>query len=141
MSDAEAPQVDLSQIRGDYHFHMNYVNNAVTQTQKRVDKMWADLNDTGNEELGAMVARLSTLWSQLLRGANDKGTPRFDSNEYQDFLETALATKDVCDTLEAERGESGSCSWQDTPLEQFTEACRQLRGLCDDLEMMREQQP
>ena len=29
----------------------------------------------------------------------------------------------------------------DLKLEEFTEAARQVRGLCDDLEMMREQAP
>lgn len=141
MSDAGTPQVDLSQIRGDYYFHMNYVNNAVTQTQKRADRMWGELKDVDNAEIGNLVSQASQLWTQLMDGVDDKGVPDFDSDTYSSFVETTRATKDICDALEIERGEGGSLSWQDTPFEQFAEACRQLRGLCDDLEMMREQKP
>jgi hypothetical protein len=33
-------KVDLSQIRGDWHFHCRYVTNAMEQTLKRLQKTW-----------------------------------------------------------------------------------------------------
>lgn len=35
--------VDLSQIRGDWHFHCRYVTNAMDQTLKRLLKDWRAL--------------------------------------------------------------------------------------------------
>lgn len=37
-------KVDLSQIRGDWHFHCRYVTNAMDQTLKRLQKTWRALN-------------------------------------------------------------------------------------------------
>lgn len=36
-------KVDLSQIRGDWHFHTRYVTNAMDQTLKRLHKSWRAL--------------------------------------------------------------------------------------------------
>ncbi len=36
-------KVDLSQIRGDWHFHTRYVTNAMDQTLKRLHKTWRAL--------------------------------------------------------------------------------------------------
>jgi hypothetical protein len=37
-------KVDLSQIRGDWHFHCRYVTNAMEQTLKRLQKTWRAVN-------------------------------------------------------------------------------------------------
>ncbi len=100
--------VDLSQIRGDRKFHMDYLTNAVTQTMKRQLKDWGELsagaNNAGIEEA---MTRQKALWDELIANANDKGT-----------IPTA-----------------------DSKVDEFSEACRQTRALCDDLEMMRDQRP
>ncbi len=58
--------VDLSQIRGDWKFHMDYLTNAVTQTMKRQLKDWGELsagaNNAGIEEA---MTRQKALWDEL----------------------------------------------------------------------------
>ncbi len=78
-------QADLSQIRGDWNFHMRYATNAIEQT----------------------VARLNKVWEEMKANA-----PTED--------EVAVDT-DLC--------------------EEFIEACRQTRGLTDDLVILRECKP
>ena len=78
-------QADLSQIRGDWNFHMRYATNAIEQT----------------------VARLNKVWEEMKANAPAEG-------------EVAVDT-DLC--------------------EEFIEACRQTRGLTDDLVILRECQP
>ena len=78
-------QADLSQIRGDWNFHMRYATNAIEQT----------------------VARLNKVWEEMKASAPAEG-------------EVAVDT-DLC--------------------EEFIEACRQTRGLTDDLVILRECQP
>jgi hypothetical protein len=36
-------EVDFSQIRGDWFFHMNYLINALEQTQKYQSKLWRQI--------------------------------------------------------------------------------------------------
>ncbi len=47
MSDQE---VDFSQIRGDWFFHMNYLINALEQTQKRQAKLWRQVKAARNDD-------------------------------------------------------------------------------------------
>ena len=129
-----APSDDLPQIRGDWNFHMNYVANAVTQTMKRQVKMWSDLG-LDNAAVDSAVRQQADLWDAIAGDLNERGTIKPENSG--DFIEACRGAKDMLDKLEVDNGAQGSGSWQDTPLELFTEAARQLRGLCDDLELMR----
>jgi hypothetical protein len=64
--------VDLSQIRGDWKFHMDFVQNAIEQTLKRQLMYWNDLGD--NADIDESVKQQQKLWAELQTGANDKGT-------------------------------------------------------------------
>ncbi len=126
--------VDLSQIRGDWKFHMDYLTNAVTQTLKRQMKSWGELsasvNDAGIEQA---VARQEALWDELIANANDKGTIPTADSKVDEFIAACREAKPLCDEFQDQN---------DSELvEEFSEACRQTRGLCDDLEMMRDQRP
>jgi hypothetical protein len=126
--------VDLSQIRGDWKFHMDYLTNAVTQTIKRQMNYWDELSTkVKNPALEGAVRKQADLWDELIAGANDKGTIPTADSKVVEFIAVCRDAKPVCDEL------------QDTDeselVEEFSEACRQTRGLCDDLEMMREQRP
>ena len=61
--------VDLSQIRGDWKFHMDYVQNAIEQTLKRQVKVWAELGN--DSDIDASVRQQNQLWTDLKAGAND----------------------------------------------------------------------
>lgn len=76
---------DLSQIRGDWNFHMRYATNAIEQT----------------------ITRLNKVWEEMKANAPAEG-------------EVAVDT-DLC--------------------EEFIEACRQTRGLTDDLVTLRKCKP
>jgi hypothetical protein len=78
-------KTDLSQIRGDWNFHMRFVTNALEQTIKRLNKTWDEMKATSESE----------------------GEVTIDS--------------DLC--------------------EEFIEACRQTRGLTDDLKIMADCKP
>lgn len=128
--------VDLSQIRGDWYFHMNYLSNAITQTMKRQVSSWADLKaEAPNDEIEQAVSREAEMWAKIASTLNDKGTVDIKSDMIPEFIELCRGTFPACDALVA----AGDPA--DTKLEEFTEAARQVRGLCDDLEMMREQVP
>ena len=133
---------DLSQIRGDYFFHLNFVANAVTQTLKRAEKYSAEIG-SGYDLAGAneCLGRQREIWDQLLAAPEGEFVYKPDSPLVQDFIDVSRSTKTLCDELEIKNDQSGSSSGYNTPLEHFTEACRQLRGMCDDMEMMREQKP
>ncbi|MFQ5633960.1 MAG: hypothetical protein ACE5G3_01330 [Gammaproteobacteria bacterium] len=123
--------VDLSQIRGDWKFHMDYLQNAVVQTLKRQRQYWDELG--GNDEIGTSVARQNELWAELLKGADNKGTIVTTDGMLEEFIGACRAGKEVCDTYQDDNdGET---------VAEFAEACRQVRALCDDLEMMRDQRP
>lgn len=140
MSDTH--EVDLSQIRGDWHFHLNYLSNAVHQTLARADKLWGQVKaDAGRDEIGELVAGLGKTWSGLEATGKAKDKIDIASPLLDEFLALAARTKAPCDALEESRGLGGSASIYDSPLEQFTESLRQIRGFSDDLVMMREQQP
>lgn len=126
--------VDLSQIRGDFYFHMNYLSNAITQTMKRQVSSWADLG-VSHDELGQAVSREAEMWAEISSNLNDKGSVDIKSDKIPEFIELCRGTFPACDAL-VEAGDPA-----DLKLEEFTEAARQVRGLCDDLEMMREQSP
>lgn len=128
--------VDLSQIRGDWYFHMNYLSNAITQTMKRQVSSWAELKtDKPNDEIDQAVSRESAMWAEIASTLTDKGAVDIKSDKIPEFIELCRGTFPACDALVA----AGDPA--DIKLEQFTEAARQVRGLCDDLEMMREQAP
>ena len=123
--------VDLSQIRGDWKFHMDYLQNAIEKTLIRQRQYWAELGgDAGIEE---SVQAQNKLWNDLKAGANDKGTISTTDGVMEEFISACRASKEICDT------------WQDAndsePAEEFAETCRQVRALCDDLEMMKGQRP
>jgi hypothetical protein len=135
-------QIDLSQIRGDWYFHMNYVINGINQTLKRALKLWDEVKDEVDaDEVGRLVKQQADIWAQLASDLDDKDMIKTDSPLLQEFIDVCRSTKGPCDALEEAQGTGGSSSIYDTTLEQFTEACRQGRAFCDDLEMMREQRP
>ena len=137
MSGAE---VDLSQIRGDYTFHMNYLVNAIDQTLAREQKLWGELN-ADEADIEAALKRQTDIWAQLKGTSHEKSVIELTGSALEDFIEVSRSTKALCDAMEEAQGLGGSCYINDTATEQFTEACRQVRSLCDDLEMMREQLP
>jgi len=139
---SEAAEVDFSQIRGDWHFHLNFLANAVKQSLVRAQKMWGEVeSEAGSEAIGELVAKLGDAWSRLESAATEKDRIDIASPVVDEFMELCTATKGPCDDLEATQGLGGSASIYDTPLEQFTEAMRQVRSFNDDLVMMREQKP
>ena len=138
---SSTPDVDFSQIRGDWTFHMNYLTNAISQTVSRQQRMLGDAGPV-SDELKALVAKQGELWAALTGAADAKGVIPLDADSpLQVFIETSRATKGPCDAFEEANGLGGSTNFTDAPGEHFTEACRQIRALCDDLEMMREQRP
>ena len=135
-------EVDLSQIRGDWHFHINYLTNAIDATIRRSLKLWDKVKgDADIEQVGELVTRQAEIWGQVTADRDDKNAIKTDSSLLAEFIEVCRSTKEPCDALEIAKGASGSSSFYDNELEQFTESCRQARGFCDDLEMMREQRP
>ncbi len=127
---------DLSQIRGDWHFHMKFLANAVTQTMKRHVSSWADLKSgVSDDSIDQAVSREADMWSEITSKLDDQGAIHVGSDLIPEFIKVCRETFPACDAL-VEAGDPG-----DLKLEEFTEAARQVRGLCDDLEMMREQAP
>jgi hypothetical protein len=123
--------VDLSQIRGDWKFHMDFVQNAIEQTLKRQLMYWNDLGD--NADIDESVKQQQKLWAELQTGANDKGTISTTGDTLGEFIVACRGSRDLCDVYQDQN---------DSELaEEFAEACRQVRGLCDDLEMMKDQRP
>jgi hypothetical protein len=123
--------VDLSKIRGDWKFHMDYLQNAIEQTLKRQQKYWQGLGD--HADIDASVKQQHELWASLKAGANDKGTIPTTDGMMEEFIGACRGSKDLCDKYE-----DGNDS---EAVEEFAEACRQARALCDDLEMMKDQRP
>jgi hypothetical protein len=123
--------VDLSQIRGDWKFHMDYLQNAIERTLERQQKYWAELGD--HPEIDACIKEQKALWADLRANANDKGTISTTDGMMEEFINACRESKPLCD------------AWQDDndggTAEEFAEACRQARALCDDLEMMKDQRP
>jgi hypothetical protein len=73
---------DLPQIRGDWSFHMSYVQNAIEQTMKRQLK----------------------LWDELKAGANSDGQISVDNDELLDeFIEACRQTRALMDDLQLMR--------------------------------------
>lgn len=123
--------VDLSQIRGDWKFHMDYLQNAIDQTMKRQVQRWGDLGD--DEEIDNAVAEQSRIWGELIANANDKGTIPTADGRIEAFITACRGAKARCDAYE-DKVDS-------VTVEEFSEAGRQVRALCDDLEMMKDQRP
>jgi hypothetical protein len=123
--------VDLSQIRGDWKFHMDYLQNAIDQTMQRQVQRWGDLGD--DEEIDNAVAEQSRIWGELIANANDKGTIPTADGRIEAFITACRGAKARCDAYE-DKVDS-------VTVEEFSEAGRQVRALCDDLEMMKDQRP
>ena len=123
--------VDLSQIRGDWKFHMDFLQNAIEQTMKRQEKYWSELGD--DKEIDDAVANQARIWGELSANANAKGTIPTADGQVDEFIAACRDAKGRCDGYE-ENGDSES-------VEEFSEACRQVRALCDDLVMMKDQRP
>lgn len=139
---SDAAEVDFSQIRGDWHFHMNFLANAVKQSLVRAQKMWGEVeSEAGSPAIGELVTKLGDAWSGLEGTATDKDRIDIASAVLDEFMDLCTQSKEACDSLEEAKDLSGSASIYDTPLEQFTEAMRQVRSFNDDLVMMREQKP
>jgi len=135
-------QVDLSQIRGDWNFHINYLNNAVQQTLKRANALWPRIAEqAGDGAVGDLLEQQTALWRELNDQLDEKGALPVTSDLLDRFVEVTQQTKAPCDALEEAEGAGGSSSTFDTTLEQFTEAMRQVRSFCEDLTMMRGQKP
>lgn len=140
MSDAQ--KVDLSQIRGDWNFHINFLANAIHQTLIRAEKLWGTVGKDANDPaIGQLIDKLADCWSRLQATGNKQRAIDVTSPILDEFIKLNGQTKAPCDALEVARNLSGSASIYDLPLEQFTEAVRQVRSFCEDLEMMREQRP
>lgn len=139
---SDAPQVDFSQIRGDWHFHLNYLANAVKQSLVRAQKMWSEVKGEVNDAaIGELVDQLGETWSRLEGTATDKDRIDITSPILDEFMDVCTRSKAPCDAMEEAKGLAGACSINDNPLEQFAEAMRQTRSFNDDLVMMREQKP
>ena len=123
--------VDLSQIRGDWKFHMHYVQNALEQTLKREAKSWAALG--GDADIDANVQAQQSLWTELKAGANEAGTINTTDGKAEKLMDACRASKPLCDAYEDRDSSAG--------VGEFTETCRQARAMCDDLEMMQGQRP
>lgn len=136
------PQVDLSQIRGDWSFHINYLTNAIDATIRRSLTLWdAVQGEADAAQVGKLVKRQAEIWGRVTADRDSNGAIKTGSSLLDEFMEVCRSTKEPCDALEVAKGAAGSSSIYDTKLEQFTETCRQARGFCDDLEMMRDQRP
>jgi hypothetical protein len=126
--------VDLSQIRGDWKFHMDYLTNAITQTMKRQLSLWSQLkSQAADEGIDKAMARQKALWDKLNEDADTNGTIPTTDTDCTDFIAICRDAKGLCD--EFQDGDDSLLA------EEFTEACRQTRALCDDLEMMKGQRP
>ena len=133
-------QVDFSQIRGDWAFHMEYLTNAITRTLKRELLLWESLgqSEATIDDLDKDQVRI---WEELTGKSDVSGSIPVADDLVQAFIDVSARTKSPCDAFEEANELSGSLFHTDTPAEQFTEACRQIRTLCEDLIMMREQDP
>jgi hypothetical protein len=139
---SESPEVDFSQIRGDWHFHINYVANAVHQTLARAVKMWGGVQAEANDPaIGELVAKLEDTWGRLEQTATGEDKMDTTSPILDEWLAVCDQIKAPCDGMEEAKGLGGSGAISDLPLEQFTEAMRQVRSFNEDLIMMREQKP
>lgn len=139
---SESSEVDFSQIRGDWHFHINFLANAVHQTLARAVKMWGDVQSEADDAaIGELVAKLQSTWDRLEQTATDKDKIDTTSPILDEWLAVCDEVKAPCDALEQAKGLGGSASVYDLPLEHFTEAMRQVRSFNEDLIMMREQKP
>ena len=125
-------EVDLSQIRGDWKFHIDYIQNAIEKTLIRQRKYWAELGD--NADIDASVKQVSALWEELKSGANDQGTISTTDGKMEEFIEACLASKEICDAYE-------TANEGNETIEEFCEATRQARSMCPDLELMKGQRP
>ena len=114
--------VDLSQIRGDWKFHMDYLQNAIDQTMKRQAKYWRELGD--NDDIDAAVAAQAQIWTELNANANDKGTIPTTDGQVEGFIDACRGAKAHCDSYADNVGSESAEEFA----EEFAEACRQIRA-------------
>jgi len=132
------PQLDFSAIRGDWRFHMSYVSNAVNRTLARELKYWGQLGGKSpKKDLDDAVKRQADTWKAIMSNLDPKGSIRVEAAVINDFRGACRATREPCDAWVVQSGASPNLA----TVKELAEACRQLRGLCDDLELMREQKP
>jgi hypothetical protein len=133
----DEPQVDMSAIRGDWHFHMNYVSHAISVTLARAMKQWAGLAAASPPvEMATLAAQMAALWSGIAADLDSKGSVRVEAAAVTEFEAVCRATREPCDAWVA--GHAAGSSHL-AGVKEVAEACRQLRALCDDLDLMREQ--
>ncbi len=123
--------IDLSQIRGDWKFHIDYLQNAVDRTLERQLRCRGAAD--GDAAIDAAVDDQARRWADLRAGADGNGTIPTADGQLTAFIAACRDAKPLCDALQDR--DAGAAA------EEFTEACRQLRALCDDLEMMIGQRP
>ena len=133
-------QVDLSQIRGDWYFHMKYLMNAIERTLERQKKLWEELGED-DADIASVIGEQARIWQELTAKKNDKGVIPVGDALIDEFIDKSKETKPLCDAYEEANDLAASYYHTDTTAERFTEACRQVRSLCEDLVMMREQAP
>ena len=139
---SNAPEVDFSQIRGDWHFHLNYLANAQNQMLKWAEAHWPEVAaEANNPAIGELLEKIRGAWDRLNETGNDKDPLDVNSPLLDEFIALANQGKEPCDALEETKGIGGSASHYDTPLERFTEAMRGVRSFGEDFIMMREQKP
>ena len=68
---------DLSQIRGDWNFHMRYATNAIEQT----------------------VSRLTKVWEEMKANAPAEGEVAVDTDLCEEFIEACMQTRALTDDL------------------------------------------
>jgi hypothetical protein len=69
------PEVDLSQIRGDWDFHSRYVTNAMEKTLRRLNKEW----------------------KALKKASRKKGQVPVDGQLMEDFIESVYQARGITD--------------------------------------------
>ena len=138
---SDAPEVDLSQIRGDWFFHMNFLSNAMDRTLERAEKMLHAVRGDVGDDIAGRLTDINETWGVLRADKDEKGSVNIKNPLFDEFFAKLERTKELCDALELEKGLSGSSSIYDNELEHFTEAMRQARCFTPDFIMMREQRP
>ncbi len=70
-------KADLSQIRGDWNFHMRYATNAIEQT----------------------VSRLTKVWEEMKANAPTEDEVAVDTDLCEEFIEACMQTRGLTDDL------------------------------------------
>ena len=138
---SESPQVDLSQIRGDWYFHMNFLERGMESVLARAVKLLDEVKADVDPGLSSLAHEVADGWKALAKNRGPKDSFDVAQAGLDDFLKLLASTKKPFDEFEEAKGLGGSASTYDSKLEHFTEAMRQARSYNDDFIMMREQKP